>query len=194
MNKMLARTPRVPYRFNTFCMFVINKRAMSKARLRIDTRPSEGCTFAASPLRRAFTTSPIVKNNGKQRSKTEDRLLGGCTGRGFMPGESGNPMGRPPSKGLVNALREAVSQVDKTGRSVEQLLADVLIFEAIKGKHRLAAINSIYDRLEGKPRTSIEVKSQSDLDISNRSSEEVECALALGCWPEDLKAMGHDPA
>jgi len=111
-----------------------------------------------------------------------------------MPGESGNPKGRPPSKGLVNALREAVSQVDKTGRSVEQLLPDVLIFEAIKGKHRLAAINSIYDRLEGKPRTSIEVKSQSDLDISNRSSEEVECALALGCWPEDLKAMGHDPA
>lgn len=33
----------------------------------------------------------IVSNNGKNNGK----LLGGITGKGFMPGQSGNPRGRP---------------------------------------------------------------------------------------------------
>jgi hypothetical protein len=41
----------------------------------------------------------LVSNNG------ESRQLGGVTGRGFMPGKSGNPSGRP--KGIAKAVREA---------------------------------------------------------------------------------------
>src|SRR6202011_4050619 len=41
-----------------------------------------------------------VQNNGKTTG------LGGVTGRGFRPGQSGNPGGRP--KGLATLAREAV--------------------------------------------------------------------------------------
>jgi hypothetical protein len=41
-----------------------------------------------------------VKNNG--------RTTGGVTGKGFMPGQSGNPRGRP--KGLAKATRELVGE------------------------------------------------------------------------------------
>ena len=41
----------------------------------------------------------LVSNNG------EATQLGGVTGRGFMPGKSGNPSGRP--KGIAKAVREA---------------------------------------------------------------------------------------
>src|SRR5437016_9351968 len=66
---MLAKTPRVPYRLSTFCMFVINKSAIRTIRLRIETRLSEGCTFAASLPKRALTRSPIAKREHHQENQ-----------------------------------------------------------------------------------------------------------------------------
>jgi hypothetical protein len=43
------------------------------------------------------------------------------------------------------------------GRTTEQALAEALIEEALEGKHRLAAICAIYDRIEGKPRQSLDL-------------------------------------
>jgi hypothetical protein len=41
---------------------------------------------------------------GQNGDATNGKLLGGCTGKGFMPGKSGNPKGR--SKGLSRYIRE----------------------------------------------------------------------------------------
>jgi hypothetical protein len=79
-----------------------------------------------------------AKNNLKQRGC--GKQLGGVTGRGFMPGRSGNPKGRPPTRGLVNALKARVAEVTDDGRSVEEALADVLINEALHGRNKLAAV------------------------------------------------------
>jgi len=44
-----------------------------------------------------------VQNNPKQQKA--QKLRGGVTGKGFQPGQSGNPNGRPRTRGLVVALK-----------------------------------------------------------------------------------------
>jgi Family of unknown function (DUF5681) len=82
-------------------------------------------------LAKNVTTAPaailermeLVSNNG------ETTQLGGVTGRGFMPGQSGNPSGRP--KGIARAVREACGG-DPT-ELVEGLLA-IARGEGLNGK------------------------------------------------------------
>jgi hypothetical protein len=59
-----------------------------------------------------------VKNNENQRN--EPKRLGGITGRGFMPGQSGNPSGRPRTRGLLGTLRVKVAEIGTDGRSLER--------------------------------------------------------------------------
>lgn len=48
------------------------------------------------------------------------------------------------------------------GRTVEEALAQVLVEEGLNGKHRVAAVNSIFDRLEGKPKQPIDMHEKPD--------------------------------
>lgn len=123
-----------------------------------------------------------AKNNEKQRKGKSP--LGGVTGRGFMPGKSGNPNGRPRTRGLLNALKAAVEEVGPDGRNVEQQVVDALIDEALRGRHRLPAIQTIFDRLEGRPRQQLEIKHDDLGDLASRSDGDLEYFVAHGCWPE----------
>ncbi|MGH2505890.1 MAG: DUF5681 domain-containing protein [Gemmatimonadales bacterium] len=71
-----------------------------------------------------------VPNN----EQSTEKLLGGITGKGFMPGQSGNPSGRPKKKaitemyerlleepGFLADLEESVRKMVKSGRMVGQL-------------------------------------------------------------------------
>jgi hypothetical protein len=89
-----------------------------------------------------------VKNNGEQRGQRKQ--LGGVTGKDFLTGQSGNPNGRPRSKGLVRALRARVAEIAPDGRSIEDQLISVLLQEALRGRQRLAAVEVIFNRLEGR--------------------------------------------
>jgi hypothetical protein len=120
-----------------------------------------------------------AKNNGKQRGR-----IGGVTGCGFMPGKSGNPKGRPSTRGLLNALKAAVSEVGKDGETNEQKLVDVLIYEALKGRKRLAAITTIFDRLEGKPRQQLDFNDITE-SLQGRSEEELLHYAQHGRWPNE---------
>jgi hypothetical protein len=84
-----------------------------------------------------------VQNNGG--------TTGGVTGRGFRPGESGNPGGRP--KGLARATRELVGEdgmplvelwwsiaQDPTRRDSDRLAASKLLAERGWGKVAFAAV------------------------------------------------------
>jgi hypothetical protein len=73
-----------------------------------------------------------VEKNDEQRER--QKLLGGITGRGFLPGQSSNPKGRPHTKGLLTALRNKVGETTADGRTIEEQLVEVLVHEALVGK------------------------------------------------------------
>jgi len=101
-----------------------------------------------------------------------------------MPGQSGNPSGRPRCRGLVSALRSTVSEVGQDGRSVEQQLVDVLLHEALRGRHRLAAVEVIFDRLEGRSRQHIDVNDVTQ-ELRQKSDDELRFHLEHDRWPEE---------
>jgi hypothetical protein len=74
------------------------------------------------------------------------KMLGGITGKGFMPGKSGNPTGAKPGRSLTARLR-AVLEQDHNGKTVGQALIDVVTREALKGDFRFA--KEILDRIDG---------------------------------------------
>jgi hypothetical protein len=123
-----------------------------------------------------------VENNLKQRG--QNKQLGGITGAGFLPGQSGNPKGRPHTKGLLTALRNKVAETGADGRTVEDQLVEVLVQEALRGKHRLPAVEAIFDRLEGRSTLRLDVNDVT-ADLRSRSNEELQFHLDHDRWPEE---------
>lgn len=73
------------------------------------------------------------------------RGTGGVTGKGFMPGRSGNPGGRP--QGLAKAARELVGE---DGMALAQLWWDIARDETRRDSDRLEASRLLADRGWGK--------------------------------------------
>ena len=97
-----------------------------------------------------------VANN--EDSTASPRQLGGITGKGFMPGQSGNPSGRPKRKPLTDAYAALLDKpippdmarqlkLDES-TTYAQVIAMSLVREAVKGKVQAAA--EVADRVEGK--------------------------------------------
>jgi hypothetical protein len=61
---------------------------------------------------------PVENNKKTTGKKTTGKKLGGCTGKGFKPGQSGNPGGRP--KGLVSRalFEQLVRKVRIPGKAI----------------------------------------------------------------------------
>jgi hypothetical protein len=78
------------------------------------------------PAERRNMTTKNINGNNNVKQREGGKRLGGVTGKGFMPGQSGNPKGRPRTKGLLNALKAAFGKMDDDGRTVEELLIDAL--------------------------------------------------------------------
>jgi hypothetical protein len=126
-----------------------------------------------------------MENNSKQ---CEGKQLGGITGRGFLPGKSGNPKGRPHTKGLLTALRNKVSEVDADGQTIESRLVEVLVSEALDGKNRLPAVEIIFDRLEGRSRQRLEVADVT-AQLRDKTDEELQFHLDNNRWPDEAELL-----
>jgi Family of unknown function (DUF5681) len=88
------------------------------------------------------------------------KKLGGCTGKGWMPGKSGNPSGRPKNKLISEAYRKMLEcevPNDPQGRTYAELIADRMVAEAVKGRNKVNAASEIADRTEGKPKQTHDV-------------------------------------
>lgn len=89
------------------------------------------------------------RSTGNQPS----RQLGGATGRGFMPGQSGNPGGRP--KAVVNVQELARQHTTAAVRTLVEALRDP--------KLKVAAATALLDRGWGKPVQPLQSENQSTM-------------------------------
>ena len=68
------------------------------------------------------------------QNRPETTQIGGVTGRGFQPGVSGNPGGRP--KGLTRRVRELVGD---NGEAIAQFMYEVMSNEGARTAERIEA-------------------------------------------------------
>jgi hypothetical protein len=129
------------------------------------------------------------RGDKSERNSGEQRRLANLERHKFKPGQSGNPAGRPRTRGLIVALKSAIAETIPDGRTIEQALADELVNEALRGRRRLPAIAEIFDRLEGRPKQSV------DLDVKQqfpgRSIAELDYFALKGRWPEKGESDGR---
>jgi len=82
-------------------------------------------------------------------SRQKQRGLGGVTGRGFQPGQSGNPGGRP--EGLSRRVRELVGD---DGHEIADFIFSAMADEGARNADRIDAAKWLADRASGGRRSS----------------------------------------
>jgi hypothetical protein len=88
-------------------------------------------------------------------SERPDYMPGGVTGKGWKPGQSGNPGGRPKGRSVTALLRELLDQ-EHNQKKLAELLAERLLKEALTGK--LGHIKEVLDRTEGKVADRVQIE------------------------------------
>ena len=94
----------------------------------------------------------MVKDN-TEVEKTTKKQLGGVTGKGFMPGESGNPNGRPKGSGIsiTTEIKKKLAEVPEGKKSTYlELLIKRIFKQAIQdGDQQM--IKNIWNYVDGMP-------------------------------------------
>jgi hypothetical protein len=83
----------------------------------------------------------LCENEAVSTVQNNSRTTGGVTGKGFMPGQSGNPGGRP--KGLARATRELVGD---DGNKLAEFWFSIMQDETRRDRDRLEASRLLADR------------------------------------------------
>jgi hypothetical protein len=79
----------------------------------------------------------------QEQRESNGKRPGGVTGKGFRPGRSGNPAGRPKGQSITALLRAVLDKDDNA-----QALAEMIVAKALSGDIRFCRL--IFDRTEGK--------------------------------------------
>jgi hypothetical protein len=107
-----------------------------------------------------------VQNNGG--------ATGGITGKGFRPGRSGNPGGRP--KGLAKATRELVGE---DGMKQAAFWLSIMEDSLRRDSDRLEASRLLADRGWGKAPTYAAIEEEDPLDLANLEGAAEEFRAAI---------------
>jgi hypothetical protein len=108
------------------------------------------------------------------QTRPETTRVGGVTGKGFAPGVSGNPGGRP--KGLSRRVRELVGD---DGGAIADYMLSVMNDERARNADRIEAAKWLADRGFGK----------AALVVDMGVTEQAVLELLRGLPTEDLEAM-----
>ena|ERR1700686_3700373 len=105
-----------------------------------------------------------VENN----AKTTGKKRGGITGKGFLPGVSGNAGGRPRKTPVTDALRKMLEEDPKLAmRAAKALFAQVFR----KNGPVVQAFREIADRVDGKSAERVEVTGEDGEAIQFKSDD-----------------------
>lgn len=114
----------------------------------------------------------------------EAKRPGGITGKGFRPGVSGNPGGRPKGRSITARLREALESNQlagkplRDGKIVLDLVVEAILAEAAAGNTRM--VKELLDRIEGKVGAAApEIDAFANLDVRELTDAEL-LAVASG--------------
>lgn len=125
------------------------------------------------------------------------KATGGVTGKGFQPGQSGNPGGRP--KGLASTVRDVVDgddlarfwaacmtgvlettvfahdewKRDKAGRLRKRHVAEHTTRETVEIKDRIAVSKLLAERGWGKPPQFVPMEADDPLEFGDREADEM---------------------
>ncbi len=99
-----------------------------------------------------------VANNDES---TPEPRIGGITGKGFKPGQSGNPSGRP--RGIASQARELI---DDNPRELLTTLLEIARDPEERGSERRACIAEYLDRAYGKSATFAPIDGEDPLDLT----------------------------
>jgi len=102
----------------------------------------------------------LVENN------RETTVLGGVTGAGFKPGQSGNSGGRP--KGLARTVREVCGG---SPERLAQVLVEIAYDPKAHKRDRLAAVRELFDRGWGKAPAFAAMETGDPLELDDIAQE-----------------------
>lgn len=137
---------------------------------------------------------PRDRKTAAERKQLPDYKPGGVTGKGFQPGESGNPGGRSRkfTSLLSDAVREALAEIDATDpenkSTCAAAIADGLVRGAVKAAKKCARYGRVSkeliqflgearDTTEGRPAQKVEVSGSLDTNPAERVKELLARAL-----------------
>ncbi len=114
--------------------------------------------------------------------------VGGITGRGFAPGRSGNPGGRP--KGLTRRVRELVGD---DGTAIAEFMYSVMADEGARTADRLEAARWLADRGFGKSPQAVScLEGQEGVDVQAFAAVRGEVPAAGDSRRADSQRRGED--
>lgn len=122
--------------------------------------------------------SPCAESSAETTGKQRAKRAGGVTGKGFQPGVSGNPYGRPRTAKFSEAARGLLAEIDaKSGETNAECLVRHCFKKAMHGSPRHLELFLAY--VEGRPKQGVELSGPdgSAMRFENMSEAEIDARL-----------------